>query len=75
MKPKREDYQSDADYIKSLENYVNIKEKNKTIIRTFSMPIETYERLESYCQKNNIKKSRFIVTSIDEKLKSYEADR
>ena len=75
MKPKREDYQSDAEYIKALENYVNIKEKNKTIIRTFSMPIETYERLESYCQKNNIKKSRFIVTSIDEKLKTYEAHR
>ena len=72
MKPKKNEFNSDAEYIEALENYVNIKEKNKTIIRTFSMPIETYERLESYCKKNKVKKSNFVVTSIDEKLKSYD---
>ena len=70
MKVKREDFTTEAEYVAALEALVN--KKPKAIVKTFSFPSGTMERMEKVCELYKIKKSHFIVSAIKEKLKAYE---
>jgi len=65
MKLKRENYQSDADYVHALEKAV---QKDTVVIKSFSMADTDFDMLKSYCRIKKLKMSKFIVSAIREKI-------